>query len=469
MTVQTTSSKAGPYSGNGVTTSWQMGFRVDDAADLQVIYSNADGIETILNPAQYSVADIGAATGATVTYPLAGAPLGAAEKVTLLRVVDYDQRTSITNQGGFYPEVLERAIDRVVYQCQQLAEKLSRAVTVSVSGGIDPSAVLASISTNATLALNSATAAATSEAEAATAASDAGASAAAAAASAASIGFPIPNTSISGLGTASTKDTGAAAGNVPLLDTDAKLNPAIAGFNVGQCYLTKSGANLVLQPYNGNQLFVNGAFRTIPAPGLSLAPTGLTANVTYYIYAAMNGPSLTLEASTTAWAVDGATGISIKNGDATRTLVGMARPIAGPAWMDTAAQRFVKSWFNRQVKPACATPAQAGISINWAILANSICEFLVWGGDTVFAQYSAQLSAGGSVAVRFALGIGLDGSQSTSISAYAPGSSGLYTAVTTPTLYSSLSEGYHYTAGYGWIGSGSGQADGQTNIVHLVG
>jgi len=466
MTVQTTSSKAGPYNGNGVTTSWQTGFRVDDAADLQVIYSNADGIETILNPAQYGVADIGAATGATVTYPLAGAPLGAAEKITLLRVVDYDQRTSITNQGGFYPEVLERAIDRVVYQCQQLAEKLSRAVTVSVSGGIDPSAVLASISTNATLAVNSATAAATSEAEAATAASDAGESAAAAAASAASIGFPIPNTSISGLGTASTKDTGAAAGNVPLLDTGAKLNPAIAGFNVGQCYLTKSGANLVLQPYNGNQLFVNGAFRTIPAAGVPLAPTGLTASVTYYIYAFVIGGALALEASTTAWAIDGATGITIKTGDATRTLVGMARPIAGPAWVDTAASRLVASHYNRRFKIGSIGPVSASVIAVWSEIPSVRTEFLVWNGDQVHQSVQGQCSAAGTGS-RFALSGGLDGAQSATVSGACFG--GIpYVAIAVQAEWMNLSEGYHYASGYAWIGSGNGTTDSAVNTIFLM-
>jgi len=32
----------------------------------------------------------------------------------------------------------------------------------------------------------------------------------------------------------------------------------------------------------------------------------------------------------------------------TRALVGMARIISGPAWADSATQRFVVSWFNRR-------------------------------------------------------------------------------------------------------------------------
>jgi hypothetical protein len=53
----------------------------------------------------------------------------------------------------------------------------------------------------------------------------------------------------------------------------------------GQCRLVKSGANLVLQPFNGNKLMIGGKMRTIPAAGVSLAATGLTAGTKYYAYA----------------------------------------------------------------------------------------------------------------------------------------------------------------------------------------
>jgi hypothetical protein len=39
-------------------------------------------------------------------------------------------------QGGFYPQVIERALDRIVYQTQQIAEKLGRAITLSASSAL---------------------------------------------------------------------------------------------------------------------------------------------------------------------------------------------------------------------------------------------------------------------------------------------------------------------------------------------
>lgn len=149
MTIQTTSSRAGPYIGNGSTTTWSANFRIDNQADLQVIHTNGAGLETILNAAQYSVSGLGNPAGIIVTYPLSGPPMAATEKLSILRVVPYDQQTSITNQGGFYPQVIEKALDRIVFQIQQLAEKMGRAVTVGVSSGIDPSDILAVINETA--------------------------------------------------------------------------------------------------------------------------------------------------------------------------------------------------------------------------------------------------------------------------------------------------------------------------------
>lgn len=133
------------------------------------------------------------------------------------------------------------------------------------------------------------------------------------------------------------------------------LNPIVSASSIqhGQCRLAKSGANLVLSPFNGNKLIINGTVQAIPAAGVSLAAPA-TSGTLYYIYAYMNGATMTLEASTTGHATDSTTGVEIKSGDATRTLVGMARTVSS-AWVDTNAQRFVESWFNRQVRYAINT------------------------------------------------------------------------------------------------------------------
>jgi len=115
----------------------------------------------------------------------------------------------------------------------------------------------------------------------------------------------------------------------------------------GECRLILSSGNLVLTPYNGNRIRINNAIYETPSGGVSLAATGATADTTYFIYVYDNAGTLTLERSTTGHSTH-TNGIEIKSGDATRTLVGMARAITGPAWVDSTSQRFVLSWFNRR-------------------------------------------------------------------------------------------------------------------------
>ncbi len=158
--------------------------------------------------------------------------------------------------------------------------------------------------------------------------------------------------------------------------------------NLGQCRLTKSGANLLLSPYAGNGLTINGTAYAIPSAGVTLAPTALTPGTTYFIYAYMVSTTMTLEASTTGHSTDTTTGVEIKTGDATRTLVGMARPTTGPAWIDASNQRFVISWFNRRPVPLGPTVLgtdQGNVGTSYSEISSGFRnEFLTW-GDGRFA------------------------------------------------------------------------------------
>lgn len=211
---------------------------------------------------------------------------------------------------------------------------------------------------------------------------------------------------------------------------------------VGQCRLAKSGANLVLSRYNGTILVINGNAETIPSAGVSLAATSLTPSTLYYIYAYMSGTTMTLEASTTGHATDTTTGVEIKSGDATRTLVGMARPITGPAWQDTAAQRFVTSWFNRR-----SVAGSASFTVDRTVSAGTYAEasteirneFLTWSDEAVTALFNGAWQSSSATTINYAI-IGFDGTQSggsiqSSTTLLLPASVGSTAA---------LSEGYHY-------------------------
>lgn len=163
---------------------------------------------------------------------------------------------------------------------------------------------------------------------------------------------------------------------------------------VGQCRLTKSGANLLLSQMNGALLsFPDGSDAFVPSAGVALAATSLAIDTNFYIYATKSaGVVNALAASTTVPVQDANTGIYHKTGDATQTLVGMARTITGPAWVDTAAQRFVRSWFNdpgisarNSLASDTTTTSASLVELN----SGRKAEFLLWAGEPFLITQSA--------------------------------------------------------------------------------
>jgi len=132
MSLSSTTNKV-IYSGNGATTVWPFSFPVLDSAHLGVILTDASGLETVLAASTYSVTGIGAPSGGSVTYPLTGAALPSGTKLTLLRTVPFTQGTVLSNQGGYYPEVVERRFDEIYMALQQLEERLGRASLYALS------------------------------------------------------------------------------------------------------------------------------------------------------------------------------------------------------------------------------------------------------------------------------------------------------------------------------------------------
>ncbi|MBL0898065.1 MAG: hypothetical protein IBJ17_05115 [Reyranella sp.] len=132
MSLSTTTNKI-IYQGNGYTTQWSFSFPVLDADHLGVILTDAGGLETVVAASAYAVTGIGAPTGGSVTYPLSGAPIPNGTKLTLVRTVPYTQDTVLSNQGGYYPEVVERRFDEIYMALQQLEERLGRASLYAIS------------------------------------------------------------------------------------------------------------------------------------------------------------------------------------------------------------------------------------------------------------------------------------------------------------------------------------------------
>lgn len=136
MTIAIEDRKAGPYKGNGVSSTFPFGFKVFQGEELLVIHADPGGAETTLVFGQdYSVAlnpDQDASPGGSVALV---SPLEVGALLVVTSDVRYLQPVNLTNLGGFYPDVINSALDRLTILTQQNAERLSRSFTAPITGG----------------------------------------------------------------------------------------------------------------------------------------------------------------------------------------------------------------------------------------------------------------------------------------------------------------------------------------------
>ena len=191
-------------------------------------------------------------------------------------------------------------------------------------------------------------------------------------------------------------------------DISSGLVTEVKSLPGGECRLTLVSTNLKLSRYNGKRLIIDDVVQIIPSAGVTLAATGTTASTLYYIYAYMSSGTMTLEYSTTSSAIDSRNGIMTKSGDTTRTMVGMAYPVAGPAWADSATQRFVLSYFNRRRLDLMLQPVPSGASISsssYVDINSSVkLEYISWGeGNTLFYHVEQNFNGTGTNSFRSVL------------------------------------------------------------------
>lgn len=186
MTISSEVRKAGPYDGNDVTTSFPFSFKVFSADDVVVVLTDPAGVETTLTGSgtDYSVtlnADQDTAPGGTVEKVSA---LATDYLLTITSSVPNLQPLDLTNQGGFYPKVINAALDRLTILAQQNAEQIGRSIKVPISSSVTPDSLIAQLTQDAATAAAAASSASASETAAAASEGAAAGSATAAAASA---------------------------------------------------------------------------------------------------------------------------------------------------------------------------------------------------------------------------------------------------------------------------------------------
>lgn len=334
----------------------------------------------------------------------------------------------------------------------------------------------------------------------------------------------------------------AAAGAVPVwqlvfgIDT---VNNMLTGpaslLGHGQCRLVKSGVNLLLQPFNGNKLIINGQAQKIPSAGVTITPaslpakaggfvpTNLTAaagtyNITtaaahnlavgdsgwmalytapagtpqlafnftvasvlsatvftfvfgaatitsgaatggggalLYHYAYMNAGVMAIESVSTGHSTDATTGVEIKTGDATRTLIGMS---IGGAFTDQPQMQYVRSWFNRMpIKGYQALQAARSTTSTTVVETNAAdrCQFLLWANEYIHLS-SACNCYSSLVGALISLTAGFDGAGGVGVgtSIYSPVAN-YYSTIATYPIPIASTEGFHMVSPFIAAGAGT--------------
>lgn len=134
MTISSSVRLAGPYTGTGSVYTYPFAFKVFQASDVLVKQTDLSGnIATLALTTNYSVSlssDQNANPGGSVNLNL---PLPNGYQLVISSQVQELQGTSLTNNGGFYPSVIEDALDYLTILVQQLQTNVSNSLQLPIT------------------------------------------------------------------------------------------------------------------------------------------------------------------------------------------------------------------------------------------------------------------------------------------------------------------------------------------------
>ena len=145
MTINSTTRKTNPFTGNGSAHTFPFTFKVFTDADIVVKKLEAStSIETTLTLGlnnDYIVtlnADQNSNPGGSVTLKSGGnnQTLASGFSLVITSAVESLQGTDLTNQGGFFPEVINDALDKSIILHQQQQTELDRSIRFSLTNTI---------------------------------------------------------------------------------------------------------------------------------------------------------------------------------------------------------------------------------------------------------------------------------------------------------------------------------------------
>lgn len=130
MTVSSTKITAGPYQGNGASSTFSYNFGIDDKSEIKVFETDELGIRVeLIVDTDYTVNNVGVQTGGTVTRNSGPLPVGS-EWYMRSNYLE-TQETEFESQGAFFPDIHEKAFDKATRLSQQTTDIQVRSPRVS--------------------------------------------------------------------------------------------------------------------------------------------------------------------------------------------------------------------------------------------------------------------------------------------------------------------------------------------------
>jgi hypothetical protein len=426
LTIATTLNRV-TYNGDGTTLIFAYPFEIFLAGDLQVYdIVNATGVATLQTlGVNYTVSGAGLPTGGNVTMTVAPA---SGHTLLIIRVEPLTQASSLPANDKFPTSTVEAALDKLTMLAQQLSEVDSRCLKLALTSLYsnltlpDPVASMLLRWKTDLSGLENATVTGQGTIVIPVAVNQGGTGAITAAAALTSLGA-IAATLVTTKGDLITTTAPSTPGRKAVgadgheLIADSTQTDGLL-WSIGRIpehgrLKFSSGTALVFSPFKGTKLPVvtSGVWRlrdigsgiTSGSPVAAanfvngVASQTLAANTTYLVTVFDNAGTLTFDFLTTlTHTQDATTGVEIKNGDNTRTVVGMIRTNATPNFEDDNALLGVLSWFNRRSRfitnPFTANRTTASASyteLNTEIRNN----FLTWAEESVQFVFHAAITS----------------------------------------------------------------------------
>ena len=150
------------YAGTGGANSYSFSFPVFNSSDIAVVVTSPTGIVyTLALATDYVVSGLNPAgappTTGSITLVnssqawLTGGNLTSGWTISIERIVSLSQSTSIRNQGDFYQETIESALDYLTMICQQLQQAIT-----AINAPLIPPPSLSAVTGDITLISNGA-------------------------------------------------------------------------------------------------------------------------------------------------------------------------------------------------------------------------------------------------------------------------------------------------------------------------